>query len=168
MIELIVVIIILGILAAVALPRFTNMQRDARIAKLNAARGAVAAASGMVYGAAQARVGQASVACPGGGNGLVNAAGTGTVCTAGGAVNVTNYYPSGTLTGIIAAAGLIPGAGAPTQPLLNAEGYDIAGGNANRTIRVIGGSNPATCSFVYTQATAAVPASVGATNIAGC
>ena len=44
MIELIVVIVILGILAAVALPRFTNMQRDARIAKLNAARGAVASA----------------------------------------------------------------------------------------------------------------------------
>ncbi|OYW24906.1 MAG: hypothetical protein B7Z49_02255, partial [Hydrogenophilales bacterium 12-63-5] len=35
MIELIVVIVILGILAAVALPRFTNIQRDARIAKLN-------------------------------------------------------------------------------------------------------------------------------------
>ena len=40
MIELIVVIVILGILAAVALPRFTNIQGDARIAKLNAARDA--------------------------------------------------------------------------------------------------------------------------------
>ncbi len=46
MIELIVVIVILGILAAVALPRFTNIQRDARLAKLNAARGAVQAAAG--------------------------------------------------------------------------------------------------------------------------
>ncbi len=37
MIELIVVIVILGILSAVALPRVTNMQRDARVAKLKAA-----------------------------------------------------------------------------------------------------------------------------------
>ena len=36
LIELIVVVIILGILAAVALPRFVNLQRDARIAKLQA------------------------------------------------------------------------------------------------------------------------------------
>ncbi|PJA58426.1 MAG: general secretion pathway protein GspH, partial [Rhodocyclales bacterium CG_4_9_14_3_um_filter_68_10] len=34
LIELVVVIVILGILAAVALPRFTNLQRDARVAKL--------------------------------------------------------------------------------------------------------------------------------------
>ena len=59
MIELIVVIVILGILAAVALPRFTNIQRDARIAKLNAARGAVQAASGMIHGAVLVRGGVA-------------------------------------------------------------------------------------------------------------
>ncbi|MCL5059064.1 MAG: type II secretion system GspH family protein, partial [Candidatus Thermoplasmatota archaeon] len=57
MIELIVVIVILGILAAVALPRFTNIQRDARVAKLNAARGAVQAAAAMIHGTALARGG---------------------------------------------------------------------------------------------------------------
>ena len=52
LIELIVVIIILGILAAVALPRFVNLQRDARIAKLQAARGSVSAASALVHATA--------------------------------------------------------------------------------------------------------------------
>src|SRR5262249_17868051 len=41
LIELVVVIVILGILAAVALPRFVTFAREARIAKLEAARGAV-------------------------------------------------------------------------------------------------------------------------------
>ncbi len=55
LIELIVVILILAILAAVALPRFTNLQKDARIAKLNAARGSVAAASALVHATILAR-----------------------------------------------------------------------------------------------------------------
>ena len=41
LVELVVVIVILGILAAVALPRFINLSREARISKLQAAQGAV-------------------------------------------------------------------------------------------------------------------------------
>jgi MSHA pilin protein MshA len=68
LIELIVVIIILGILAAVALPRFVNLQRDARIAKLQAARGSVSAASALVHATAFSRAGIAdTAACAGGG-----------------------------------------------------------------------------------------------------
>ena len=70
LIELIVVIIILGILAAVALPRFVNLQRDARIAKLQAARGSVSAASALVHATAFSRAGIADTAvCAGGGTG---------------------------------------------------------------------------------------------------
>jgi MSHA pilin protein MshA len=50
LIELIVVIVILGILAATALPKFIDLGKDARIASLNAAKGALEATSVMVHG----------------------------------------------------------------------------------------------------------------------
>ncbi|NYE60461.1 MSHA pilin protein MshA [Duganella sp. 1224] len=50
LIELIVVIVILGILAATALPRFANMGGDARAASLNAARGALNTTVSMMHG----------------------------------------------------------------------------------------------------------------------
>lgn len=49
LIELIVVIVILGILAATALPKFASMGGDARWASLNAARGALSATSAMAH-----------------------------------------------------------------------------------------------------------------------
>lgn len=49
MIELIVVIIILGILAATAIPKFASMSADARIATINSAKGAMAATSAMAH-----------------------------------------------------------------------------------------------------------------------
>jgi MSHA pilin protein MshA len=50
LIELIVVIVILGILAATALPKFANLGGDARVAALNAARGALNTTSSMMHG----------------------------------------------------------------------------------------------------------------------
>lgn len=50
LIELIVVIVILGILAATALPRFSNLGADARAASMNAVRGSLAATSAMAHG----------------------------------------------------------------------------------------------------------------------
>lgn len=179
MIELIVVIVILGILASVALPRFTNMQRDARIAKLNSARGAVAAAAAMVHGAALARQGQAQPACPAGGTpATVNAAtGNGQICTENGIARVTALYPAANATltapngGILAVAGLVPAGGN-----LATENYQTVGGGngtgAVLTVRVLGGSDPTQCFFTYT-APAAVNAApvisqITAATTAGC
>lgn len=50
LIELIVVIVILGILAATALPKFASLGGDARLASLNAAKGALSATSAMAHG----------------------------------------------------------------------------------------------------------------------
>lgn len=50
LIELISVIVILGILAATAIPKFVNLASEARIAKVNAAAGALKSAAGMTHG----------------------------------------------------------------------------------------------------------------------
>jgi MSHA pilin protein MshA len=50
LIELIVVIVILGILAATALPKFVSFGSDARAASMNAARGAMQTTAAMVKG----------------------------------------------------------------------------------------------------------------------
>ena len=50
LIELVVVIVILGILAVTAAPKFMNLQGDARHSALQGLKGAIQGASGIVYG----------------------------------------------------------------------------------------------------------------------
>ncbi|MEZ9132655.1 MSHA biogenesis protein MshA [Vibrio breoganii] len=52
LIELVVVIVILGILAVTAAPRFLNLQSDARESSLQGLKGAMAGAGSIVYGKA--------------------------------------------------------------------------------------------------------------------
>lgn len=49
LIELVVVIVILGLLAATALPRFVNLQSDARLASVQGLAGGVRAAAGLAH-----------------------------------------------------------------------------------------------------------------------
>lgn len=86
LIELIVVIVILGILAATALPKFADLAGDARVASLKAARGALQSTAGMVHG-----------------RWLMS--GQGTINVEGSAVDIQNGYPKATLA-FATAAGL--------------------------------------------------------------
>jgi len=79
LIELIMVIVILGALAAVALPRYADLATNARIASINGLNGAVRAASAIVH--AQALV-----------DGQTGA--TGSVTVEGQAINTVFGYPA--------------------------------------------------------------------------
>ena len=52
LIELVVVIVILGILAVTAAPKFLNLQNDARASALQGLKGAIDGAAGITYGRA--------------------------------------------------------------------------------------------------------------------
>jgi len=143
LIELIVVIVILGILAATALPRFMGIQSGARISTLQGARGAVASAMNIAYAT------QAS-------QGLASNVG---ITLDGISIAMVNGYPTSALpaaSGIYAAAGL-------------SADYSAVGPSATSvTITVANAPTPNTCAFSYTAATSTSPPVVGAVITTGC
>lgn len=84
LIELIIVIVILGILAVTAAPRFIDIQSDARTETLQGVKAAIQGASQLVYA-------KAAIA------GVQNAE-TATVEISGETVNITYGYPNADLT----------------------------------------------------------------------
>jgi MSHA pilin protein MshA len=139
LIELVIVIIILGILAVTAAPKFLNLQDDAKKAAADGVKAAVASSAQIVYSKAVI-------------NGYEKDASGKTVTVADGkAVDLIYGYPAATSTGIG-----------------NAADIDIAwkgtvSGASNETF--VYATSGSTCTVVYTQATS----TAGATTAkSGC
>ena len=145
LIELIVVIVILGILAATALPKFMGIQSGARISTLQGARGAVASAMNIAY-ATQASQGIAS-----------NVG----ITLDGISIAMVNAYPAagsaGNVSNIFAAAGLS-----------SADYGTTSATAATIFIQVTNAPTPGACSFSYNAATSTLPAQIGAAVTTGC
>ena len=149
LIELIVVIILLGILSAVALPRFVDLGREARVAKLEAARGSVGSAAVLANGLSLTQ-------------GLTP---TASVNMGGSTVTMALSYPTPDIAGIVLAAGL-------SSRDYTFEANNIGDPPGSVRIKVAGGSNVNTCFFVYTspfvQGNFPVISNITPASTAGC
>lgn len=138
LIELIVVILILGILAAIAAPKFVDLTGEARKAALNGLKAAVSSASTLA-------------------NALQVAQGLTvdqSVTIEGATVLMKNRYPSQATGGIDAAVRFDSATFETATPTV--------------TFRVKTAGTPFSCSFQYTDATATVPPVIAASITTGC
>lgn len=150
LIELVVVIAIVGILAAVALPRFISMQNQARAAKTQALFGAVRSAAVLAHAGCIANVG-----------GTCTTTG-GSVTMEGAVVNMVNGYPVANVStvtpgGIILASQINPTADSVTVSVV---------GNSV-TIDTNGGTAP-NCRVTYTEPVAVNTSPVIVVDVSGC
>jgi len=156
LIELIIVITIIGILAAVALPRMIDAQRDARIAKVNAIRGALRAAAALARSRCEldlAHVAPSSLAtnC---------ASNPPTVNMDGHSIRISNRYPTASADGIDTAADLhlqSDGLTAGSTTAANSAGIVVPA----RTYDISGGTVP-NCRVTYLEGAISGAAIIGA------
>jgi MSHA pilin protein MshA len=138
LIELIMVIVILGILAATAMPKFADLKGDANVSALNGLKGAMDGAAAIAHGVQQIK-GYAS--------------GT-SVTMAGATVTMTNGYPSAGTAGILAA--------------LDVDAAKFAWINSPASAIAMSGATNTTCYVPYTPATSTLPATTGTIVSTGC
>ena len=142
LIELIVVITILGILAAFAVPKFIALDSQARIATVQGLSGSVRSAAALARGMAMATGSTTSVTME------------------GSAVNLSNSYPDSSLTGIAAAINTSPGDFTFTA------GATASTGPATWT--KVGAPTPASCVVNYTPPAAVNGAPTITSVTTGC
>lgn len=141
LIELVIVIVILGILAAYAVPKYMAIDREARIAVVQGLEGSVRAATDMCYAVANARAlaGGAVVIDIGRGNN----------------VEFTNGYPDATNNGIVAA-------------LADTSGFTVSFVANTAVFQKNGAPTPANCSVSYIYDGGATSTPAISSSTAGC
>jgi len=139
LIELIIVIVILGILAATALPKFVNMGTEARAASVAAAEGALKSAAAMVHG-------KYLVTLP---------ATPANISVEGATVIFVNGYPKAD-TGFAAAAGL------------SSTDYTLTVGTGTLKVSPVSASSASTCSVTYAEAASSTVAPTYTIDTTGC
>jgi MSHA pilin protein MshA len=126
LIELVIVIVILGLLAATALPRFINITKDARISSVQGVAGGLRGAASLAR--AQLLVG--------GSGGLGCGNGADTVCMDGLAVSVASTgFPDSAANGI-------------GRAMQSTDGYDVTYTTPDTTFRPANGGS-STCQALY-------------------
>jgi len=109
LIELIVVILIVAMLSATALPRYFAAQKDARIAKAQAIYGGIRSAASLAKSRCEIDLGNRLSAVGQCGNDNSQ------VTMDGQVVDMVNHYPSANSTGILTAAQISPGSDGVTE-----------------------------------------------------
>jgi len=157
LIELIIVITIIAILAAVALPRFIDSQKDARVAKTNAIFGSIRSASAL----AKSRCELDGVAVSGTITSPCDPKGsTSTVLMDGQSVDMVYGYPAATQAGI----------GTAAQINATADGMSFATSGTGVAININGGT-ASQCTISYNPAVlsgTAIVAPVASVITSGC
>lgn len=139
LIELITVIVILGVLAAFAVPRFSGLETQARVSAVNALAGSVRSGAALAHAIWLAN----------------GAASNASVTMEGSTVAMTFSYPSALSTGIEAT-------------LQDITGFTGAVASATYVFTFTGAPTAASCKVTYTPAASLTAAPSVATTTGGC
>lgn len=145
LIELIIVITIVSILAAVALPRLIEAQRDARIAKTHAVFGSIRSATALARARCELDLAQ-------GGTTWCNSTANPTVNMDGAVVKIKNKHPTAAADGIDVAAAIALAADGLAAANIPSILHTVAGVNVPaRTFDIVGGT-AGSCTITYKEA----------------
>ena len=138
LIELVVVITILGILAAFAVPRFTSLSSSARVAAISSFAGSLQSAAALAHAQYLASGNSPS-----------------TITMEGTSVTLAYGYPDASATGI-------------GNALQSTSGFTPSGTTSPVTYTLASATTPGSCAVTYTIATATTAASVSTPVTTGC